>query len=145
MGYGVCYDWNGKRAVIRMKKILAMAALVFGILIAQASQVDAAEIYMGTWEGGWKAYLVDIGEFTSNAAETEFYQPCRLKAVSPRGTVKFIDYRFTLHYNGDNLSYISFVDSEGGSGSFTDTNPGVYQIENKVIGSIMMARLEMAR
>ena len=127
-----------------MKKLLAMAVLALSILILQMPQSEAAEIYMGTWEGGWKAYLVDVGDFTSNSSETEFYQPCRLKAVSPRGTVKFIDYRFTLHYSGDNLSYISFVDSEGGSGSFTDTNPGVYQIENKVIGSIMMARLRAA-
>ena len=127
-----------------MKKLLAMAVLALSVFMLQIPQSEAAEIYMGTWEGGWKAYLVDVGDFTSNSSETEFYQPCRLKAVSPRGTVKFIDYRFTLHYSGDNLSYISFVDSEGGSGSFTDTNPGVYQIENKVIGSIMMARLRAA-
>ena len=128
-----------------MKKFLTMAVFALSVFILQMPHIEAAEIYMGTWEGGWKAYLVDVGDFTSNSSGTEFYQPCRLKAVSPRGTVKFIDYRFTLHYSGKNLSYISFVDSEGGSGSFTDTNPGVYQIENKVIRSIMMAKLRAER
>lgn len=130
-----------------MKKFLLAAALVVGVVASQLvvmSQAEAMEIYMGTWEGGWKAYLVDVGEFTGNADDSEMYQPCTLKAVSPRGTVKFIKYKFTLHYNGEQMSYISFVDSEGGSGSFTDTNPGVYKIENKVIGSIMMARLKAA-
>ena len=126
-----------------MKKIFALAALVLGIFLAQVSQAEAAEAYMGTWEDGWKAYLTDIGEFTSNASETEFYLPCTLKAVSPRGTVKFINYKFTIHHIGEDFTYISFVDSEGGSGSFTETNPGVYKVEHNVIISIYKAALSM--
>ena len=122
-----------------MKKFLAVAAMVLGIFLAQVSQAEAAEAYMGTWEGGWKAYLTDVGKMTNNASETEYYLPCTLKAVSPRGMVKFINYKFTMHYRGEDLSYISFVDSEGGSGSFTETNPGVYQVEHNVITSIFKA------
>ena len=137
-----CNFLNKRLEVKLMRKILFAAVLALGLIIGQATQVEALEAYMGTWEGGWKAYLVDIGEFTSNADETESYQLCTLKAVSPRGTVKFIYYKFTLHYNGEHLSYISFVDSEGGSGRFTDKNPGVYEVENKVIVSILMAYRE---
>ena len=41
-----------------MKKILAMAALVFGILIAQFSQADAQDYYVGTYSDGTRGYFM---------------------------------------------------------------------------------------
>ena len=40
-----------------MKKIFALAIFVAALSLFQLPQAEASELYLGEWEGGWKAYL----------------------------------------------------------------------------------------
>ncbi len=63
-----------------MKKILAMAALVFGILIAQFSQADAQDYYVGTYSYGkifsrfYEVLRESYGRQPNSWVQTVFYQ-----------------------------------------------------------------------
>ena len=119
-----------------MKKFLAMAMLVFGLIICQAAHVEATDVYVGTWEGGWKAYVMTEsyrGESNSRERTAEMY--CRVKTVSPKGTVKYIDYSFSFY--GDR---VTFKDSTGASGVFYTDGVGQYKVENEII--ILLWKLE---
>lgn len=124
-----------------MKKIFAMAAFVFGILILQMPQADAEDVYVGEWEGGWKAYVVgdSISWDVKRLNYIIFY--CTIKGVSPQGTVKYFDYVFTPINENNKLVGASFRDSSGATGKFYVNNPGVYQVEyNAFQGMLMLYR-----
>jgi len=115
-----------------MKKFLLAVALVLGLIIGQAAQVKATdEVYVGTWEGGWKAYVIgdSIDWDVQRPNYVIFY--CKIKGVSPQGKVKYFDYVFTPINSNDNSKIIgaSFRDSTGATGEFYRDNPGVYEVE----------------
>lgn len=126
-----------------MKKILAMAVLILSLIVLQIPQAAASDNYVGTWEGGWKAYLMDeTVKFGKNGNEAA--ASCRLKGVSSNGTTKYFDYVFTFYQNGR----ISFRDSSGASGSFVLGSPGVYQVEHETaihLMAIMKAIMDSRR
>ena len=121
-----------------MKKFFALAVLAALLTLFQSPQAEAGEVYLGEWEGGWKAYLLidDRGryEFDDDNALIIYTS---IKAVSPKGTVKIIDYVFRgIYGSNDRLIGASFRDSLGASGTFYLDNPGVYIIENKAFTRI---------
>lgn len=134
-----------------MKKFLVAAALVLGLIIGQATQAEATdEVYVGTWEGGWKAYVIgdSIDWDVQRPNYVIFY--CKIKGVSPQGKVKYFDYVFTPINSSDNSKLIgaSFRDSTGATGEFYGDNPGVYEVEyNAYRGMVSMYRatLKQAR
>ena len=115
-----------------MKKFLAMSAILLSVIILQMPQASAKDVYVGEWEGGWKAYLMpetfDLGKSGSN---TSILAYCTIKTISPRSTVKYIDYTFTIPDDLNRYS-ISFVDSTGARGAFYLKDPGVYLVEHRV-------------
>lgn len=115
-----------------MKKFLFATALAFGLVVSQivvGSQAEAADYYLGNWEGGWKAYLMTE---TQRGSYSDSKITCTIKTVSPKGAVKYIDYSFS--FSGDR---VTFNDSLGASGVFYINNPGDYQIENKAVGILI--------
>ncbi len=133
-----------------MRKILVAATLALGLIIGQAAQVEATdEVYVGTWEGGWKAYVIgdSIDWDIQRPNYVIFY--CKIKGVSPEGKVKYFDYVFTPINSSDNkLIGASFRDSTGATGEFYGDNPGVYEVEcNAYRGMVSMYRatLKQAR
>ena len=113
-----------------MKKIFALAALVLGIFIAQVSQAEAADVYVGEeWEGGWKAYIVEGSVDYEFKSPVEMIIYCKLKGVSPQGKVKYFDYVFTPINERGKMIGASFRDSTGATGKFYGHNPGGYRVE----------------
>ena len=115
-----------------MRKILMVAALALGLFIGQSAHVEATdEVYVGTWEGGWKAYVIgdSIDWDIQRPNYVIFY--CKIKGVSPEDKVKYFDYVFTPINSSDNTKLIgaSFRDSTGATGEFYIDNPGVYEVE----------------
>ena len=115
-----------------MKKFFAVAALILGVVVSQfvaMSQAEAADHYLGNWEGGWKAYLMTE---TQRGSYSDSKITCTIKTVSPKGTVKYIDYSFSFSGNR-----VTFNDSTGASGTFYTDSPGEYQVEYAAV-SIMI-------
>ena len=114
-----------------MKKLLTMAVLALSVFILQMPQAAAEDVYVGEWEGGWKAYVLSdsINWDVKGPNYIIFY--CRIKGVSSQGQVKYFDYVFTPINSSDNTKLIgaSFRDSSGATGKFYKDNPGVYQVE----------------
>ena len=123
-----------------MKKFL-MATIFLGALMIQISQAAAEDLlYVGDWEGGWKAYLVEesVDWKYNSIFDVVFY--CQLKGVSSQGTVKYFDYVFTPinDDSGKKIIGATFRDSSGATGKFYDNDPGVYQVEHKVFQILRM-------
>lgn len=117
-----------------MKKFLTMAVFALSVFILQMPQVEARDEYVGEWEGGWRAYLmIETVQFGKNGNDPAF--SCRLKGISPQGTIKYFDYVFTFHQNSG--ARVSFMDSTGASGSFVMGSPGVYQVEHETALQLM--------
>lgn len=114
-----------------MKKFLIAAALAVEIFGGQA---EAADVYVGEWEGGWKAYVMTE---TKRGGSSEM--SCTIKTVSPRGTVKYIDYVFSFY--GDR---VTFKDSTGASGVFYTDSPGDYQVENEAVNVLRTGRSNLS-
>ena len=120
-----------------MKKFFAVAALILGVVVSQIvvpSQAQAApEEYLGEWEGGWKAYWIVKSTKLERGDPSNFVNSCQVKAVSPKGTVKYIDYVMQIQPQlKDDDFLVSFRDSLGGNGTFYMSNPGVYLVERKL-------------
>ena len=108
-----------------MKKFLLAVTLILGVVVSQFAlikTVEASDAYVGTWEGGWKAYVM-----TETYSGNDSSMSCRVKTVSPKGTVKYIDYEFSFY--GDR---VTFKDSTGASGVFYTDSVGQYQVENQI-------------
>ena len=118
-----------------MKIFLFVAALTFSLMMSAQTEA-ASEEYLGEWEGGWKAYLiVNSMELLRNPPNAEV--ACKVKAVSPRGTVKYINYDVNLTMESADKVLVDFTDSLGGRGRFYFGNPGVYQVEQELAKFIM--------
>ena len=125
-----------------MKKIFVLAMLAAVLILFQSPQVEAGELYLGEWEGGWRAYLLNDKEHFNYDSEDDgtLVIYTSIKAVSPKGTVKIIDYVFRgIYGSNDRLIGASFSDSLGASGTFYRNNPGVYIIEHKAFFLIVDA------
>ncbi|MBQ7476171.1 MAG: hypothetical protein IJT06_02100 [Selenomonadaceae bacterium] len=117
-----------------MKNFFVLAIFAAVLILFQSPQAEASELYLGEWEGGWKAYLLNDKEHVNYDFDDDgtlvFY--LSIKAVSQKGTVKIIDYVFRgIYGSNDKLIGASFRDSLGASGTFYHNNPGVYIIEHK--------------
>ena len=121
-----------------MKKFLLAAALIVGVVVSQLvamSRASAEDVYVGNWEGGWKAYLlsdsIDYKLNTGNGFYLTCY--CQIKAVSPKNTVKILDYVFeSFNDSNGKMAGATFRDSTGASGRFYIGQPGEYEIEHTV-------------
>ena len=110
-----------------MKKVFAMAALVIGILILQTPQADAADLYVGEYNGGWKAYLMT--ETVRIQRRDYMDYSCRVKAI--RGSdVVYIDYSFWEDRQRRVIEH--FKNSQGHTGMFTVSDANGYYIEYKI-------------
>lgn len=126
-----------------MKKILLAAAFVVGIVASQfvaPAQASAEDFYVGNWEGGWKAYLlsdsIDYKLNSGNGFSLTCY--CQIKAVSPKNTVKILDYMFeSFNDSNGKMAGATFRDSTGASGRFYIGQPGQYEIEHKVFQMLL--------
>ena len=97
-----------------MKKFLLAAALIVGLVIGQAAQVEAQDVYVGTWEGGWKAYVMTESYRGTRSGDRNSEMSCKVKTVSPKGRV-------------------TFKDSTGASGTFYTDSVGQYKVESEII------------
>ena len=110
-----------------MKKILAVAALVLGIFIAQISQAEAADVYVGTYSSGYKAYLMT----ETIRIERKDYMDyrCRVKAVNGSDVI-YVDYSFWEDRQRRVIEH--FKNSQGYSGMFTVADANGFYIEYNI-------------
>ena len=113
-----------------MKKVLAMAALILGVVVSQFVAMPQAQAYdhhVGQWNDGWKAYLMT--ETISIERRDYMDYRCRVKAV--RGSeVIYIDYRFWEDRSKRMIEH--FTNSLGHSGMFTISDANGFYIEHNI-------------
>ena len=110
-----------------MKKFFAVAALVLGIFIAQISQAEAADVYVGTYSSGYKAYLMTE---TIRIERRDYMDySCRVKAVNG-GDVIYVDYSFWEDRQRRVIEH--FKNSQGYSGMFTVADANGFYIEYNI-------------
>ena len=114
-----------------MKKLFVTAALVFGILIAQVSQANAQDVYVGTYSSGYKVYLMT--ETIRIESRQYMDYSCRVKAIRGNDVI-YVDYTFWEDRQRSVVEH--YRDSSGNTGMFTlsDANghPVPYNIDNYI-------------
>ena len=93
-----------------MKKFLAMATLIIGVVASQfvaTSQAQAKDYYLGVYEDGREAYLMTetvkwYEENRNGYLDAQGYT-CKVKAVYRDTDVEYIDYKYMYGPHTDGL------------------------------------------
>ncbi len=107
-----------------MKKFFAVVALILGIFVAQ---VEAADIHVGEWNGGWKAYLMT--ETIQIKSRDYMDYACRVKAVRG-GDVIYVSYDFWEDRSRRLIEH--FKNDQGHNGMFTVADANGFYIEYNI-------------
>ncbi|MBO4401919.1 MAG: hypothetical protein J5809_08760 [Selenomonadaceae bacterium] len=104
-----------------MKKFFAMAALVFGIFVAQISQANAQDYYVGTYSDGTKGYFMsETWELVKGTRMSPKHMKCYVKVMEGNQILGYKTYHISA---GAGWMYSTQKDPAPASWHSTDSSP----------------------
>ena len=111
-----------------MKKIFTVAALVLGIFIAQISQAEAQDYYVGTYSDGTKGYFMsETWELIKGTRMHPKHMKCYVKVMDGNQVLGYRTYHIST---GNGWMFSTQNDPAPASWRSTDSSPIADKVKN---------------